>query len=119
MKTDVKEAHSAQRIMKDTEGAKAQEAQCAAVRALHNILRQAAFRLWHEWTELCAARHTRRRLERFKLEVAQCVAEGGVLRGKLVWFHDEFIITEDADYIYITDAATTAPATRRQRTKQT
>ena len=56
MKTDVKEAHSAQRIMKDTEGAKAQEAQCAAVRALHNILRQAAFRLWCKWTGQCAAR---------------------------------------------------------------
>jgi hypothetical protein len=39
MKTDVKEAHGARRIMKDTEGAKAQEARRAAVRALHNILR--------------------------------------------------------------------------------
>jgi len=51
--------------------------------------------------------------------VAQWAAEGGALRGKLAWFHDEFIITEDADYIYATDAASAAPATRRRRTKQT
>jgi hypothetical protein len=59
--------------------------------------------------------------------VAQWAAEGGALRGKLAWFHDEFITTEpitvtlhsDADYIYVTDAASAAPATRRRRTKQT
>ena len=78
MKTDMKEAHGARCIMKDTEGAKAQEAQHAVARALHNILRRATFRLWHqyEWKEPCAARCARRRLERFELEVAQQVAEG-------------------------------------------
>ena len=121
MKTDVKEAHGARRIMKDTEGAKAQEVRRAAVRAPHDILRRAAFRRWREWTEPRAARRARHRLERFELEVAQRVAEGGALRGKLAWFHDEFIITEDAGYYYVdvTDAASAAPATRRRRTKQT
>ena len=42
MKIDVKEVLT--RRMKD-------EARRAAVRTLHNILKQATFRLWHEWTE--------------------------------------------------------------------
>ena len=102
MKTDVKEAHGARRIMKDTEGAKAQEARRAAVRALHNILRRAAFRLWREWTEPRAARRARRRLDDARLKL-------------------QFIFTEDAGYHYVdvTDAASAAPATRRRRTKQT
>lgn len=101
MKTDVKETHGARRIMKDTKGAKAQDARRAAVRALHNILRRAAFRLWREWTEPRAARRARRRLEKFELAVAQQVAEGGAPPWKLVWFDDEFIITEDAGYYYV------------------
>ena len=56
MKTDVKEAHGARRIMKDADGAKAQEVRYAAVRTLRNILRRAAFRLWCEWTERRATR---------------------------------------------------------------
>ena len=43
MKIDVKEVHDMWR-MKD-------EARRAAVRTLHNILKRAAFRLLHEWTE--------------------------------------------------------------------
>ena len=45
MKMDMKEAHSTQCIMKDTDSTKAQKAQHAAVRTLHNIPRQAFFRL--------------------------------------------------------------------------
>ena len=102
MKTDVKEAHGARRIMKDTEGARAQEERRAAVRALHNILRGSAFRLGREWTEPRAARRARRRLDDARLKL-------------------QFIITEDAGYHYVdvTDAASAAPATRRRRTKQT
>ena len=94
---------------------------CSSQNLTKNILRQAAFRPWREWTERRAARRARRRLERFELEVAQRVAEGGALGGELAWFHDEFIITEDAGYYYVdvTDAASAAPATRRRRTRQT
>ena len=58
-----KEAHSTQRIMKDADCAKAQEARRAAVKTSQDILKRTAFRLWREWTERHAARRASRRFE--------------------------------------------------------
>ena len=102
--TDVKEAHGAHRIMKDTDGAKAQEAWRVAVRTLHDILRQAVSRLWFDWTE----RHAARRVMRLARDISEASC-----------YHGPYVTRPSPSSYYIPDAASAAPATRRRRTRQT